>query len=96
LIDKNDVFQYSRDLGETWTSVAIDKNRKNSWNATVFGNNVLGIAVGDNGSMAISTDYGSSWTSRYDITAEDLSTVQIQESIAAILGKDYFYVMDIK
>ena len=32
--------------------------------------------------------------SRYDISAGDLSTVKIHESIAATLGKDYFYVID--
>jgi len=63
------------------------------WEAVSFNSNGIGLAVGENSTLALTTDNGKTWQLETSITGDHLRAVRLQDSSALILGaqKPYFH-----
>ena len=98
ILEKTGNIFYSGDLGNSWKESSISNTnfKIKSWNSIAFGENGFGIAVSDEGLVAISKD-GKSWqvSKPSQMSNEDLYLVQIQGSYVVIQGKNNFYVLNL-
>ena len=91
-------FLYSRDLGDSWTKPEIDiaKASQVDWKSIAFGDNGVGVAVGNGGLFAISEN-GQDWRiTKSEKINEDLYDVVIRGSYIAVRGKENFYSIRLK
>jgi photosystem II stability/assembly factor-like uncharacterized protein len=95
-LDHGQLIRHSSDLGDTWeaNSVNSDKIQDVSWNSLAFNTDGVGVAVGDRGAIAVTTDSGQTWQPYMDVISdENLWTVRVQDSYIAILGEKNLYIL---
>lgn len=90
-------FQFSKDKGQTWNPVlsVVQNGEKQSWNSLDFNADGIGVAVGENGRIAITKNNGKTWEIKTDLTSENLLKVKIQNSFVVILGEKNLYTLNV-
>ena len=87
--------RFSRDFGDTWQTVSLKLsfNSEFSWNSLSIDASGFGVAVGDDGVVAMTTDQGRSWNVQSELQLkDDLWTVRVQSPYVAILDEKQLYV----
>jgi photosystem II stability/assembly factor-like uncharacterized protein len=98
IVEKNGKFLFSDDLGNSWGVAEINNSafNQNVWNSIAFSKNGIGIAVGNEGVIAIS-EGNHNWTKyKFNQIKEDLYSVQISDSHILIQGKENLYSLEIQ
>lgn len=90
-------FQFSNDKGRTWSNaeVGLQNKEKLIWNSLDFNSRGIGIAVGDNGRIAVTKNNGQTWEIKTDISTEKLLKIKMADSFALLLGEKKLYMLDI-
>lgn len=87
----------SRDLGNSWNKPEISGGESGpvDWSSIAFGENGIGVAVGNNGIFAVSVN-GTAWkVIKTDQITEDLFDIQISGSYLVVQSKDHLYAISI-
>ncbi len=88
----------SNNLGENWQvgSIIKNANKKIRWNSLAFSENGVGVVVGEQGEIGVTTDNGHTWNLHSNIiSSENLQTVRVQGSYIAILGEKNLYILEL-
>jgi photosystem II stability/assembly factor-like uncharacterized protein len=86
-------FLQSKDGGDSWEQVQLplEEFTNKEWEAIEFNSNGHGLAVGKQGLLAFTFDYGKSWKLQTPAIDDDLRAVRIQGSSAIVLGAKNLY-----
>lgn len=91
--------RYSDDSGQTWQSAQINTqgNYNVHWKALTFDEKKkIGVVIGTNGEVGLSTDSGNSWDLFSDIMiGDEPQSVRISYPFFAVLGEKNLYIFKI-
>ena len=90
-------FQRTDDGGRTWQQPpTLSQDFVNrDWQSIAFNSKGIGLAVGENSTLAVTTDNGKTWVIQNPIKSDHLRAVWIQNSRAIILGAQKAYSIDV-
>lgn len=93
IASKQGIYQHSDLDGGKWQQpVSLISNMMNkNWNAIGFNDTGIGLAVGDNGTFALTRDNGNTWDFQNMVTSENLRAIRLRGSCALILGSQNVY-----
>lgn len=91
IVGNKGTFLHSEDGGNTWNQIVQPDITDKSWESVGFNSNGVGIAVGLNGALAFTYNYGKSWHLQTPAIDEDLRVVRLYGSSAIVLGAIRLY-----
>lgn len=97
IVGNKGCFQRSDDGGKTWqqpSSLPQDFVNRD-WEAVAFNSNGIGLAVGENSTLALTTDNGKTWELQKSIKSDHLRAIRMQGSRAVVLGAQNAYSIDV-
>lgn len=97
VVGYNGTFEHSEDGGTTWRHISPfggDVAGRNWWEVA-FNHAGMGIAVGEDGSLAVTLDSGKTWQWFAPSIHDHLRAVRLQDGYAIILGAKKIYLITI-